>query len=76
MNDAVTLGRLPEAEAIETLLSRSALYGALAWLMEERARMQVPAGSMDLPLRLPKEGDGMDCAACPFASREDADAQG
>ncbi len=47
---------------------------ALAWLVEECARMQVPAGSMEFPLRLPKEGDGMDCAACPFASREDADA--
>lgn len=44
---------------------------ALAWLMEECARMQVPAGSIDLPLRLPKEGDGMDCAACPFASPEE-----
>ena len=37
---------------------------ALAWLAEECARMKVSVGSADLPLRLPKEKEGVDCGSC------------
>ena len=36
----------------------------LAWLMQDCEHMHVPAGSRDLPLRLPKERDEVGCAAC------------
>lgn len=56
-------------------LSRAAgggILGAIAdllltWLLEECRRMGVPAGSFDLPLRLPREESGMDCTGCPSA---------
>ena len=36
----------------------------LEWLSQECARMDVPLGSCDLPLRSPKEQDAVGCAAC------------
>ena len=36
----------------------------LEWLSQECARMDVPLGSCDLPLRSPKEQDEVGCAAC------------
>jgi TorA maturation chaperone TorD len=36
----------------------------LEWLAQECARMQVPTGPCELPLRLPKERDEAGCAAC------------
>jgi TorA maturation chaperone TorD len=61
-------------------LSRAAEQGilgavteaALAWLVQDCARVGVPAGSRDLPLRLPKERDEVGCAACaPQPGRAD-----
>lgn len=41
---------------------------ALAWLVQDCTRVGVPAGSRDLPLRLPKERDDVGCApACRVA---------
>ena len=64
------LGRWGPAFALQ--LSRAGgpgVLGAVAgvvlgWLLQECERMQVPAGSQDLPLRLPKERDDVGCAAC------------
>ena len=64
------LGRWGPACALS--LSRAAGQGVLgviagvtlAWLTQDCERMQVPAGSRDLPLRLPKERDAVGCAAC------------
>ncbi len=64
------LGRWGPAFALR--LSRAAeqrVLGALAdttlaWLVQDCERMQVPTGSRDLPLRLPKERDEVGCAAC------------
>lgn len=36
----------------------------LAWMIEECARLRIPVGSVDLPLRSPKERDDVGCAAC------------
>jgi TorA maturation chaperone TorD len=36
----------------------------LEWLSQECARMDVPLGSRDLPLRSPKEQEAAGCAAC------------
>src|SRR3989338_9383680 len=36
----------------------------LAWLVQDCARVGVPAGARDLPLRLPKERGDVGCAAC------------
>ncbi len=53
-------------------LSRAAEQGilgavaeaTLAWLVQDCMRLGIPAGSRDLPLRLPKERDDVGCAAC------------
>ena len=37
---------------------------ALAWLVQDCQHLGIPAGSRDLPLRLPKERDEVGCAAC------------
>ena len=52
-------------------LSRAAAQGilgavaeaTLAWLVQDCQRLGIPAGSRDLPLRLPKERDDVGCAA-------------
>jgi len=52
-------------------LSRAASQGmlgavaeaALAWLVQDCARLGIPVGSRDLPLRIPKERDEVGCAA-------------
>lgn len=54
--------RLARSAGGEVLTASGELL--LAWLMQECARMQVAAGSIDLPLRLPKERDEVSCAAC------------
>lgn len=74
------LGRWGPAFALR--LSRIAgegVLGAIAavtleWLLEDCARMQVVAGSRDLPLRLPNERDDAGCAACALQQPRDGHA--
>ncbi|MBI3088453.1 MAG: molecular chaperone TorD family protein [Candidatus Omnitrophica bacterium] len=56
---ALRLTRSAEGEGL-------AAVGAflLEWLSQECARMGVPLGSCDLPLRSPKEQEAVGCAAC------------
>jgi TorA maturation chaperone TorD len=64
--------RLSRSAGGEVLTASGELL--LAWLMQECARMQVAAGSIDLPLRSPKEAD-VGCASCALNStRDDGDA--
>ena len=63
------VGRWGPAFALRLSRSSGPLLAAvgallLAWLIEDCGRMQVPVGSCDLPLRLPKERDDVGCAAC------------
>jgi TorA maturation chaperone TorD len=45
----------------------------LEWLSQECARMDVPLGSCDLPLRSPKEQDAIGCAACALQQGKPGD---
>ena len=74
------LGRWGPAFALRLSRSSSPLLAAvgallLAWLIEDCGRIQVPVGSCDLPLRLPKERDEPGCAACVLNQPGAADAR-
>ena len=45
----------------------------LEWLSQECARMDVPLGSCELPLRSPKEQDAVGCAACTLQQGKPGD---
>lgn len=64
--------RLSQAAGSEGVLAAVA-EAALAWLAQDCARAGVPAGSRDLPLRLPKEQDDVGCAACALQPTGHAD---
>jgi len=62
---ALRLSRVTHGGVLEAVAQLT-----LEWLMLESARMQVPYGPHDLPLRQPKEQDDIGCAACEFKQSE------
>lgn len=74
------LGRWGPAFALRlSRIADAGILGAIAevtleWLLQECARMQIVAGSRDLPLRLPNERDDAGCAACALQQPRDGHA--